>query len=143
MQRATNDLVLRLCFVVVVCLTLAACATTGGADEAASLAAPADYKKVVAAKLHEIEDVRAIRSAEITAPHKKWMGLIAGGMRQVVCVRLVRPAPLGGLGDYHYIFLFNNGKVEDVRHGSINNIDQILGECREQTFTDFTKLVRA
>jgi hypothetical protein len=106
------------------------------------VAAPSNYRQIVAAKLREVEDARVIKSAEITDPHDKFMGLIAGGTRPVVCVRVVRPTPLGGLGTYNYIFYFGQGKVEDYRYGATSVFDQLAMECGGQTFTDFTKLVR-
>jgi hypothetical protein len=57
-------------------------------------------------------DASTISAAEITKPHERWMALINGGTRPVICVKLVRPNLLGAPATYFYMFYFDNGVAD-------------------------------
>ena len=115
---------------------LGGCASAGmGAG--GSISAPPNYRQLIAAKLRQWEDVSTIRSARITAPHQRFVGLQSGGTRPTVCVELGMPNLIGAPGTTFYVFYFDNGQVDGNKV-----VGAAFGHCFDQPLTKFTELVR-
>lgn len=122
---------------------VSACASggslTGGGG---SVAVPQNYRQQIAAKLRQWEDVSTIRSAEITGPHDKFVGLLFGGTRPSVCVKLGMPNMIGGAGTYYYVFYFNGGVVDGYKQGAAFQEQVAMVGCGSEPLTRFTELAR-
>ena len=117
---------------------LGGCASAGG--ESGSTAAPANYRRAVAAAMRELVDVSTIKSAQITRPHERFVGLLYGGTRPVVCVSAVHPNLLGLDAPNPYLFYFNNGRAEGYKQGYYGPGTQYQIGCRGEQFTPFPEL---
>lgn len=125
---------------VTVCAILGGCATNAAPGAASTTAVPANYKQVITAEIRSWEDASAVQSGEISAPHERWMGLINGGTRPIVCVRLIKPLLFGNIGPAWYLFFFDNGKPDYVRLGSTGPYSQV--DCGHQQMMPFTEVAR-
>lgn len=121
------------------------CAIVGlvGAAQAAQPAIPPNYRQLVAAKLRQWEDVRAVRSAEISRPYERFLGLINGGTRVVVCVSLMRPNAFGSIATFYYLFYFNNGQADGFKQGASNFFELAQLGCGNQPMTKFTEFAKS
>lgn len=118
------------------------CATSQGSSPA-SLAAPANYRQLVAAKLREMEDdVSVLQAVEISQPRERFVGLIYGGTRPAVCVRVVRPNIFGVSAAWYYFFYFENGKADGYKFVPTSAIERAMFPCNEP-LTPITLLVRS
>jgi hypothetical protein len=105
MSRAAKS---SLCLLVAI--QLAGCTTTN--DRAAgAYAVPSNYRQLVARKI--IEDKahgQSIRSAVISQPAERFVGLLGGGTRPIVCAETTHEGPLI---PHHtrWLFLFENGQI--------------------------------
>jgi hypothetical protein len=117
------------------------CASTQGSSPAA-LAAPANYRQLVAAKIREMEDVSALQAVEISRPRERFVGLINGGTRPAVCVRVVRPNIFGASAAWYYFFYFENGKADGYKFVPTNLIERAMYPC-DDPLTPITPLVRS
>jgi hypothetical protein len=124
------------------CASTAETASGGGALATNTIVAPTNYRQAVPAKLRQMEDASTISAAEITKPHERWMGLINGGTRPVVCVRLVRPNILGTPATYFYMFYFDNGVADGYQQGAISPMHAMMIGCQGEPLTPFTELKR-
>ncbi len=113
---------------------------TGGGG---SVSAPPNYRQLIAAKLRQWEDVSTIRFAEISQPHQKFVGLIYGGTRPTVCVKLGLPNLIGAPGTFYYLFYFSDGQVDGYKQGAVMPEQVPLIGCGDQPLTKFTELVRS
>jgi hypothetical protein len=93
-----------------VALILLTCGSPA-AGQANADAVPKNYRQLIVRKLAQTMDLRTVREASITAPGKRWMGVIRGGMLPIVCVTLAREgiAPYDALG-----FTFRNGQISEM-----------------------------
>jgi hypothetical protein len=91
----------------------AGCATSEGS--AASQALPKNYREQIAAKLRQMEDPSVIQYVGVTQPKAIFVGLLKGGTRPGVCVRVDRPDLLGARGSWFYSFYAENGQVEGYK----------------------------
>jgi hypothetical protein len=118
------------------------CASSGGlTGSSGNISAPSNYRQAIAAKLKQWEKVSDIRSAEITKPHNKFLGLIVGGTRPAVCVKLVMPNLIGSNAAYYYDFYFDNGEVDGYRQGATSQYQIPFIGCGNEPLTKFTELV--
>ena len=117
------------------------CASSGGlTGSSGNIAAPSNYRQAIAAKLRQWEKVSDIRSAEISQPHNKFLGLIVGGTRPTVCVKLVMPNLIGSNAAYYYDFYFDNGEVDGYRQGATSQFQVPFIGCGNEPLTKFTEL---
>jgi hypothetical protein len=129
---------------VAVALALASsgCASSGGlTGSSGNISAPSNYRQAIAAKLRQWEKVSDIRSAEISQPHNKFLGLIVGGTRPTVCVKLVMPNLIGSNAAYYYDFYFDNGEVDGYRQGATSQFQVPFIGCGNEPLTKFAELV--
>jgi hypothetical protein len=101
------------CFLAVV---LASCATTPGSQSGAvgqadDTALPPNYRELIVQTILARTDARTIRSARISQPKVLWMGLIAGGNRQAICVEVIRETPITSDARDVWAFTFKDGRV--------------------------------
>ena len=122
---------------------LAGCASGGAMTGSGSISAPQNYRQLIAAKLRQWEDVPTIRSAEISKPHQKFVGLIYGGTRPTVCVKLGQPNLIGMPSTFYYVFYFSDGQVDGYKQGAVMPEQVPLIGCGDQPLTKFTELARA
>ncbi len=86
--------------------------------------------------MRELVDVSTVKSAEISRPHDRFIGLLNGGTRPIVCVRAVHPNFLGMEATQYYWFYFDNGRTTGTK---VDPNAPIRG-CPGQDFTPFTEL---
>jgi hypothetical protein len=108
-----------------------------------SVAVPANYRQLAAAKLRQMINVSTIRSPQISWPQERWLGVFHGGMRPAICVRLITPNILGMPGAYFYLFWFDNGRVDGFQQGAYNFVQQAMIGCDNKPLTPYTELVRS
>ena len=100
------------------CGPLTGCMTTGGeggsSARAGAYAAPPNYRQLVARKVIEgTAHIGPIRSATISRPTDRFVGLLGGGSRPIVCAtatndgRFIQQVT-------HWLFMFENGKIASV-----------------------------
>ena len=117
---------------------LGGCASSS-AGGSGSTAAPPNYKQAVAARMREMVDVSTVKSAQITRPHERFMGLVYGGTRQAVCVSAVHPNIIGMDAPHPYMFYFNDGRADGFRLGSTGPGVQVVG-CGSEPYMPFPEL---
>lgn len=121
-------------------LGVGGCASTPSGS--GSLAAPPNYRQLVAAKLRQMEDVSVIQSVEISAPRERFVGLIYGGSRPAVCVQVIRPNIFSVSAAWYYLFYFENGQTDGHKMMPTNAFEQALFRCNEP-LTPITALLRS
>lgn len=121
-------------------IVVGGCAASSATGQS-NLGVPANYRALAALKMRELEDVSVIKAAEITPPHERFVGLLFGGTRPVVCVRALRPNLIGSDGSYFYLIYFANGQADGYKQGAYNAASAAMMGCGEQPLTPFTELV--
>jgi hypothetical protein len=90
---------------------LSGCVTTGSDRASASYAVPSNYRQLVARKVIEgTAHIGPIRSATISQPAEKFMGLVNGGTRPVVCATTTNEGRLISQSTT-WLFSFENGQI--------------------------------
>ena len=118
---------------------LGGCASSSAGGNG-STAAPPNYKQAVAARMRELVDVSTIKSAQITRPHERFMGLVYGGTRPVVCVSAVHPNMIGMDAPQPYIFYFSGGRADGYRQGSTGPGTASMIGCGAEQYVPFSEL---
>ena len=91
----------------------AGCATSESSS--ASQALPKNYREQIAVKLRQMEDPSLIQYVGVTQPRNTFVGILKGGTRPAVCVRVDRPDILGARGSWFYTFYAENGQVDGYK----------------------------
>src|SRR5262245_9305565 len=90
---------------------LAGCVTTDGDRASVSYAVPSNYRQLVARKvIAGTAHIGPIRSATISQPAEKFMGLVNGGMRPIVCATTTNEGRLISQSTT-WLFSFENGQI--------------------------------
>ncbi len=91
-------------------ILLAGCQTTNSGAPA-NYAVPAHYRQLVAQKVIEgTKHIGPIRSATISRPVDRFVGLVSGGSRPVVCATTTNEGRFIAQTT-HWLFLFENGQI--------------------------------
>jgi hypothetical protein len=90
---------------------LAGCVTTNGDRASVSYAAPSNYRQLVARRVIEgTAHIGPIRSATISQPAEKFVGLAHGGTRPIVCATTTNEGRLISQST-SWLIMFENGQI--------------------------------
>ena len=115
------------CHAVKACLlavVLASCATVAHSQSRA--AAPADdafprnYRELIVKTILARTEARTIQRARISRPLTLWVGLLAGGNRQAICVEVIRKTLLTSEARDVWAFTFRDGQVATAGYSYAN-----------------------
>jgi hypothetical protein len=118
----------------------AGCATTEGSS--ASQALPKNHREQIAAKLRQMEDPSVIQYVGITQPKTMFVGIMNGGTRPAVCVRVDRPDAFGARGSWYYSFYAENGQVDGFKRVPMGALQAAMLTC-DAPLANITHLVRS
>lgn len=118
------------------------CASDPGAVGSGSTAVPPNYRQRVAVKLREMTDLSDVKSPEISRPQVRFVGLLYGGTRPTVCVRLIKPNFVGVPTPHLYLFYFDNGQADGYQQGAYNAVSAAFVGC-DPPLSPFPELLRS
>jgi hypothetical protein len=99
------------------------------------IAAPPNYRALILAHLkNTLKDPYSVRSAEISDASPKFVGLLNGGNRPAVCVKMNAKNSFGAyIGIQTHAYFFLNNEIAGA-------IDNAIG-CNEAKFAPFTEIM--
>ena len=100
----------------VLAVVLVSLAQSGARAQADKTTLPPNYRQLIVQTIWARTDARMIRSARISAPQELWMGLLAGGNRQAICVEVFRDTPITTNARDLWVFTFKDGGVDTARY---------------------------
>jgi hypothetical protein len=101
------------------------CATTAHSQNRAvartdDTAFPRNYRELIVKTILARTDARTIQRARISRPLVLWVGLLAGGNRQAVCVEVIRKTLLTSEARDVWAFTFKDGQVATANYTNAN-----------------------
>jgi hypothetical protein len=128
MRQSRHKILLPMTGMIAAVLTLTACVSDGTQPPlasatnlqetaAAQAALPPNFRTLVAEYIRSHYSY-PIQDAKITAPYQRWGGLLRGGTMNCVCVAIDRNNALGIVVTDHRVFIYENGKVQEVLAGT-------------------------
>jgi hypothetical protein len=107
-----------LAVVLLSCATIAHSQSRKGAQ--ADDAFPRNYRELIVKTILARTDARTIQRARISRPLVLWMGLLAGGNRQAICVEVIRKSLLFSEVRDVWAFTFRDGQVATAAYSYAN-----------------------
>jgi hypothetical protein len=107
-----------LAIVLASCATLVHSQTRAGAQ--ADDAFPRNYRELIIKTILARTDGRTIQRARISRPLVLWVGLLAGGNRQAICVEVIRKSLLFSEVRDVWAFTFRDGQVATAAYSYAN-----------------------
>jgi hypothetical protein len=103
---------------VVSCATIAH--SQSGARAQADDTIPRNHRELIVKTILARSDARTIQRARISRPKVLWVGLLAGGNRQAICVEVIRKTLITSEARDVWAFTFKDGQIATASYTYAN-----------------------